>query len=82
MMDIDKALWLKEQGAYFCLDWVNKMEDELLESVVLMVPVSVDYSQDSQNQTYEPIVFTIEDFLEFAPKGKVYTTADGIIFSQ
>lgn len=81
-MQNHKNEWLKTQGVYFCLDWVTKMEDEMLEEVELMTPTKYDYSLPFPFLVYEPMVYTIEDFLTFAPKGKVHTSTDSILFSR
>ncbi|ENO7683829.1 hypothetical protein ACN94T_002583 [Acinetobacter baumannii] len=76
-----KDTWLKEQGAYYCLDWVNKMEDELLEEVTIMTPTKYDHSLKDPYLDLVPMVYTIEDFLRYSPKGKLHTSLESILFS-
>lgn len=81
-MQEHKMRWLKVQGPIFCLDWVTRMEDEMLEEVELMTPTTYDYSMAFPFMDYEPMTYRIEDFFELAPKGKVHTTADSLLFSR
>ncbi|HFG6907799.1 hypothetical protein [Acinetobacter baumannii] len=76
-----KEKWLEEQGPYFCLDWVNKMEDDMLEEVTIMTPTKYEGSLAYPYLDFQPMVYTIEDFLAFAPKGKLHTSTDSILFS-
>lgn len=80
-MYADQLFWLKYKGPEYCLDWVTKMEDELLECVTLMTPTIWDYSQNIPYGGFEAMVYTIEDFYLVSRKGKVYFTADGLLFS-
>lgn len=77
-----KKKWLEVQGNRYCLDWVTKMEDELLEEVELMTPTRYDYSLAYPFLDYVPMVYTLDDFFALSTKGKVHTTADSLLFSK
>lgn len=81
-MQEHKNRWLEEKGKYFCLDWVTKMEDEMLEEVELMTPTGYDYSLAYPYLNMRPMVYTIEDFFALAPQGKVHTSSLSILFSK
>ncbi|HCW3947873.1 TPA: hypothetical protein OXS70_002145 [Acinetobacter baumannii] len=76
-----KMQWLEGRGPYYCLDWVNKMEDELLEEVTIMTPTKYDHSLKDPYLDLVPMVYTIEDFLRYSPKGKLHTSLESILFS-
>lgn len=74
--------WLREQGPEFALEWVNKMENELLDEVYLNTPTVYDYSLPIPYRDYEYLPYTIEDFMEVAPKGVIHYSLDSMAFSK